>query len=148
MWQLECTETSLIIFHALLHLRCLRHWSTINPEIVFRGTFCLSCSTCDAGEIWSDNKPFTNFVSIHKIDSKNKLSNIKETIPLNISIKPGIDKILYIRASFTSSKVEIYRARFRDFRDFFAWTYAKMPSIDPNIVVYEIKMYHDAKSFS
>ena len=40
-----------------------------------------------------------NSVSIYEIDSEKNLSNIKETIPLDISIKPGIVENIYIITS-------------------------------------------------
>ena len=53
------------------------------------------------------SEPFVNFVSIHEVDFEKNLSNIKETIPLNISIKPRIVEIytlerlvLHLRSEF------------------------------------------------
>lgn len=54
-------------------------------------------------------EPFTTHVSIHKIDFENNLLNIKDTIPLDILIKPGIVKNLYIGEFFSSTKIDIYR---------------------------------------
>ena len=90
-------------------------------------------------------KPFMNFISIHEIDSEKNLSNIEEIISLDISIKPRIVENLYIGASCSSFKIEIYQAPFHEFKDVFPWTYKKMRGIDPNIVVHKIKMYPDAK---
>jgi len=60
------------------------------------------------------------FVSIHEVNFKNNHSNIKEMIPLDISVKLGIVKNLHICASYSPSKIEIYKAPFQEFRDVFA----------------------------
>jgi len=55
---------------------------------------------------------FTNSIFIHDIDSENNLLNIEGTIPLDIYIKLGIIKYLYIGSSCTSHKINIYQAIF------------------------------------
>lgn len=60
-------------------------------------------------------------------------------------MKIGVVKNLHIGAYCCPSKINTYRALFREFRDVFSWTYKEMLGIDPNIVVHEIKMYLDAK---
>jgi hypothetical protein len=77
--------------------------------------------------------------------SKGNLSNISPNIPLDISIKPGIVENVHIGASCSSDEVVTYTSLFKEFRDIFAWSYEEMPSIDPAIVIHEIKTYPDAK---
>ena len=90
-------------------------------------------------------EPFTNFASIHEVEYEKNLLNIKEMIPIDISIKLGIVQNIRIGVSFSPSVIKIYRALFHEFQDIFSWTYEEMPSINPNIVVHEIKTYLDAK---
>jgi hypothetical protein len=73
------------------------------------------------------------------------LSNISPTIPLDISIKPGVMENIHIGASCSTDEVHTYKALFQEFRDVFAWSYEEMPYIDPDIVVHEIKTYSNAK---
>jgi len=101
----------------------------------------------DLSDVYLPNivKSFTSFVSIYEFDSKKNLSNIEETIPLDISVKPVIAENIYIGASFSPSDIETYKTLFQEFCDVFSWTYEEIIRIDPNIVVHEIKMYPDVK---
>jgi len=60
-----------------------------------------------------------NSVSIHEVDFKNNLLNIKEMIPLDISVKQGIVKNIYIGVSYSPSWVKIYRVVSHEFHDVF-----------------------------
>lgn len=73
------------------------------------------------------------------------MGNISSTVPIDISIKPGIIENICIGASCTSDEISTYKALFQEFHDIFAWSYEEMPGIDPNIVIHEIKTYPDAK---
>lgn len=66
---------------------------------------------------------FTNYISIHNIDSKNNISNIKETITLDIFVKPGIVENLHIGAFLYPYEIETYKSLFQAFHDFFCWTH-------------------------
>jgi hypothetical protein len=83
--------------------------------------------------------------STHNVFSEGNLSNISPTIPLDISVKPGIVKNFHIGASCSSDEVVTYTSLFKEFRDIFAWSYEEIPGIDPDIVIHEIKTYLDAK---
>jgi hypothetical protein len=83
--------------------------------------------------------------STHDVLYEGNLSNIFPTILLDISIKPRVIENVHIRAAFSSAEVITYTAIFQDFRDVFSWSYEEMQSIDPNIVVHEIKTYPNAK---
>ena len=72
----------------------------------------------------------------HNVLYEGNLSNISPTIPLDISIKPGVFKNVHIRASCSTDEVAIYKSLFQEFRDIFAWRYEEMLGIDPNIVVH------------
>ena len=68
-----------------------------------------------------------------------------KTIPLDISVNPGIIENVHIGASCTEDEIKTYKALFQEFRDVFAWSYEEMPGINPAIVVHKIKTYPDAK---
>ena len=84
-------------------------------------------------------------ISITNLDSEVNLGNISSTIPIDISVKPGIIENIHIGASCTLDKISTYKSLFQEFCDIFAWSYEEMPGIDPNIVIHEIKAYPDAK---
>jgi hypothetical protein len=83
--------------------------------------------------------------SAHDVFAKGNLSNISPTIPIDISVKPGIIENFHIGASCSPDEIITYTSLFKDCRDIFAWSYEEMPGIDPSIVVHEIKTYHGAK---
>jgi hypothetical protein len=83
--------------------------------------------------------------SAHDVFSKGKLSNISPTIPLDISVKPGIVENVHIEASCTSDEIVTYTSLFKEFHDIFSWSYEEMSGIDPEIVIHETKTYPDAK---
>jgi hypothetical protein len=88
---------------------------------------------------------YTISESTHDMFYKGNLSNISPTIPLDISIKPGVVKNVHIGASCSHDKVVTYKSLFQEFHDVFAWSYEEMSGIDPDIVVHEIKTYPGTK---
>ena len=83
--------------------------------------------------------------TVNTVDSERNLSNIEETIAINISTKIDVVENILVGKSCSPSELEIYYALFREFRDVFAWSYDEMPGIDSSIVEHEIKMYPDVK---
>ena len=83
--------------------------------------------------------------TVNTVDSERNLSNIEETIAINISTKTDVVENIYVGKCFSPSELEIYNALFHEFRYVFAWSYSEMPGIDSSIVEYEIKMYPDVK---
>jgi hypothetical protein len=83
--------------------------------------------------------------SAHDVFSEGKLSNISPTIPLDISVKPGIVENVHIRALCSSHEIVTYTSLFKGFHDIFAWSYEEMLGIEPEIVIHKIKTYPDAK---
>jgi hypothetical protein len=77
--------------------------------------------------------------------AEGNLSNISPTIPIDISVKPGIVKNVHIGASCSPDEIVTYTSLFKEFCDIFAWSYEEMPGIDPSIVVHKIKTYPGAK---
>jgi hypothetical protein len=68
--------------------------------------------------------------STHDVFSKEKLSNISPTIPLTISIKPGIVENVHIGALCSSDEIITYKSLFKEFHDVFAWSYEEMSGIE------------------
>jgi hypothetical protein len=58
--------------------------------------------------------------SIHNVLYEGNLSNISPTIPLNISIKPGVVENVHFRASCSTDEVHTYKSLFQEFCDVFA----------------------------
>jgi hypothetical protein len=83
--------------------------------------------------------------TVNTVDSERNLSNIEETVAINISTKSDVVENIHVGKSCSPSELEIYSALFREFRDVFAWSYDEMPGIDSSIVEHEIKMYPDVK---
>jgi hypothetical protein len=88
--------------------------------------------------------------SIRDVFAEGNLSNISPTIPIDISVKPGIIENVHIGASCSPRRNHVtYTSLFKEFRDIFAWSYEEMSGIDPcNHVVHEIKTYPGAKPVS
>jgi hypothetical protein len=83
--------------------------------------------------------------SIRDVFAEGNLSKISPTMPIDISVKPGIIENVHIGASCSPDEIITYTSLFKEFRDIFAWSYEEMPGIDPSIVVHEIKTYPGAK---
>jgi len=64
------------------------------------------------------------------VDSKRNLSNIEETISVNILTKPNIVENIHVGKYCSGLELDIYNALFHEFQDIFAWSYEEMPSID------------------
>ena len=79
------------------------------------------------------------------VDSEGNVCNITKTMPIDISVKLGISKNIFIGQNSSLEEVQTYTALFKAFRDVFAWTYEEMPGSDPSIIVHEIKTYPGAK---
>lgn len=88
---------------------------------------------------------FSNSVRIYSVDSERNLSNIEETISIDISTKPNVVENIHVRKYCSPLELDIYHALFREFRYVFAWSYEEMPGIDSSIVEHKIKMYPDVK---
>jgi hypothetical protein len=73
------------------------------------------------------------------------LRNISPTIPIDISIKPGIVENVHIRYACSDNEVVTYKAIFKEFCDVFTWSYKEMSGIDLDIIVHENNTYPDAK---
>ena len=83
--------------------------------------------------------------TVNTVDSKRNLSNVEETIAINISTKKDVVENIHVGKSCSSFELEIYSTLFHKFRDVISWPYDEMLGIDLSIVEHEIKMYPDVK---
>jgi hypothetical protein len=83
--------------------------------------------------------------STRDVFAEGNLSNISPTVPIDISVKPGIVENVHIGASCSPEEIVTYTFLFKEFRDIFAWSYEEMSGINPAIFVHEIKTYPGAK---
>ena len=60
---------------------------------------------------------------LHNPNFELNLENISQTIPIDISVKPGIIENIHIGACCTNEEIQTYKALFQEFRDVFAWSY-------------------------
>ena len=61
---------------------------------------------------------FSNSLPINAINSERNLSNIEETISIDISTKPGIVENIHVGVSCSPSELDSYRSLFREFRTY------------------------------
>ena len=76
---------------------------------------------------------FSNYLPINAIDSGRNLSNIEETISIDISTKPGVVENIHVSVSCSPLELESYRSLFHEFCDVFSWFYEEIPGIDTSI---------------
>ena len=69
--------------------------------------------------------------------------NISPTIKIDISTNYEIVEEIMLGASCSPEEVDAYIALFQEFRDIFAWSYTKIPSLDPSIMEHNIDTWHD-----
>ena len=62
------------------------------------------------------------------------ISNIWGTFSVNISRNPNVIKNIFIRVECFLEEIEIYTNIFKEFQDFFSWSYEEIHGIDPSIV--------------
>lgn len=73
------------------------------------------------------------------------MGNITTTMPIDVSIKPGIFENIHIVVFCYPDDIRVYIDLFKEFHNVFTWSYKEMSGIDPNIMVHEIPMYPNAK---
>ena len=59
----------------------------------------------------------------HNVLSEGNLENISKTIPINISINPGIIKNINIGVNLSLEEIKQYIALFKEFHDVFTYSY-------------------------
>ena len=66
------------------------------------------------------------------------MANISLTIKINISTNLEVVEEIMLGASCSPKEVIAYKALFQDFCDIFAWSYTKIPRLDPSIMEHHI----------
>jgi hypothetical protein len=86
-----------------------------------------------------------NLLATQDIYAEGNMATIAATIPINISLTPGVMENVFVGVDCSPEEIHIYTDLFKEFCDVFAWSYEEIPGIDPKIVEHEITMYLDAK---
>jgi hypothetical protein len=58
-----------------------------------------------------------NPLATHEVYAEGNMETITETIPINISITPGIVENVFVRDDYSSKEIQIYTDLFKEFRD-------------------------------
>ena len=74
---------------------------------------------------------YKDTLNMHDDFVEGNMSNISQTMPINISGKPGIIENVFIGEDCTNEEINIYTALFKEYCVVFAWSYEEMPGIDP-----------------
>ena len=80
------------------------------------------------------------------IFSEGNFGVISPTIPIDISIKPGIVEHIHVGASCSEEENHTLTTLFKEFQDIFAWSYEEMVGIDPSIIIHKIQTYPHVKA--
>ena len=86
-----------------------------------------------------------NPLATHIVYSKGNMENITKMIPIDISKTLGVVENVFIREDCSPKEIQVYTELFKEFHDIFAQSYEEILGIDPRIVEYEIRNYHDGK---
>ena len=62
-------------------------------------------------------------VLIYNVDSEDNSSNITKTIPVDISVKPGVVENIHLGQNCYASELRSYMTLFKEFRDIFSCMY-------------------------
>jgi hypothetical protein len=81
---------------------------------------------------------FNNPIPAPDAFEEGNMANISPTIKIDISIKNGILEEIIIGAACTPQEIDTYKSLFKEYRDIFAWSYMKMPGLDPSIFKHRI----------
>ena len=84
---------------------------------------------------------FKNTISALDAFEEGNMANISPTIKINILTNPEVVEEIMLGASCSPEEVAAYKALFQEFRDMFAWSYTKIPSLDPSIVEHQISTW-------
>jgi hypothetical protein len=74
------------------------------------------------GEIYHPLNP----LETHGIYAEGNMTNILETIPINISKTPDVVENVFIGEAYSPKEIHSYTTPFKDFHDVFAWSYEEM----------------------
>ena len=84
-------------------------------------------------------------ILLQDIDFEGNLCNITQMNLIDISAKPDTIEHVHVGKNCSKNESKAYKALFKEFHDFFSWSYEDMSGIDPSIVVHEIKTYPSVK---
>lgn len=72
---------------------------------------------------------FLSFFFIDIVDSARNLSNIEETISINILSKPNIAENIHVGKYCSPSELYIYHYLFYEFQNMFSWSYEEIQEL-------------------
>jgi hypothetical protein len=81
-----------------------------------------------------------NLLATQEIYAEGNMATITKTIPINISRNPGVMENVFVGADCSPKEVQIYTDLFKEFCDYFAWSYEEMPGIDSQRVYHELTL--------
>ena len=64
-----------------------------------------------------------SLILTHSSNYEANLCNITKTMPVDISVKPGVSENIFIGQNSSPGEVKTYTTLFKEFRDVFTWTY-------------------------
>ena len=91
--------------------------------------------------------PLQTPILTHEVLSRGNLSNITQTMPIDISIKPGVVKNIHVGLTCSPEEIQVYTNLFREFRDVFAWSYEECLGFTYASILSPI-IHHHVTSFS
>jgi hypothetical protein len=92
-----------------------------------------------------DNPCHINPMAMHEFYAEGNMEKISTMIPINISKTPGVVENVFVGVDFSPEEIQTYTELFKEFHDFFSWSYEEILGINPRIVEHEIMTYPDAK---
>jgi hypothetical protein len=118
-------------------------------DLHHRSYFLLELRRIEAGEftltMTGDRSCPINPLATHEVYAEGNMETIAKTIPINTSRTLGFMENVFVEVDCSPREIQIYTDLFKEFRDFFSWSYEEIPGIDPKIVEHEITTYPDAK---
>jgi hypothetical protein len=95
-------------------------------DLHHRSYFLPKLRRIEAGEfvltITRDRSCPINPLATHTVYTEGNMESIVETIPIDISITPGIVDNVFVRADCSPEEIQIYTELFKEFRDIFSWS--------------------------
>jgi hypothetical protein len=86
-----------------------------------------------------------NPLAMYTVYTKGIMESITTTIPIDISRTPGIVENVFMGVDCSLEEIQTYTELFKEFRDFFLWSYEEIIGIDPRIFEHKIMTYPDSK---
>jgi hypothetical protein len=113
-------------------------------DLHHRSYFLPDLSRIEAGEftmtMMGDQSCPINLLATHEIYAEGNMETIAETISINISRNPGIVENVFVGADCSLGDIQLHTDIFKEFHNFFAWSYEEIPNIDPQSVDHELPL--------